>query len=155
MKQRWVACQNHNFIKVNFAKCGSFLKSNLENAQRRLVSATAELDAIENKHLDATETRATQFPTLSIQKRLLFCITKVVWEINEDPSCSRLRGYVINPGKQDASVFNFETKNISKATSCRFLWDYIGASGISKKWKNLWRIWLFSEKFLFCALFLN
>jgi hypothetical protein len=78
---------------------------------------------------------------LAAQQNLLYRVTRVTWDEKkrkgDDGDASVVRGYVVDPIKNDVTVFHVDTKELSPATTCQFLWDYVAASGISSKWKKV------------------
>jgi hypothetical protein len=71
----------------------------------------------------------------------LYCVSRVTWDEkkrkSDDPQLRVVRGYVVDPTKNDVSVFNVDTDQLNSVTTCQFLWDYIGACGVSRKWKKV------------------
>jgi hypothetical protein len=75
-----------------------------------------------------------------MQQTLLYLITRVTWDEKRrknDLDAKVLRGYVVDPLKNDVSVFRVHVDDLTPVTTAQFLWDYVGGCGIRKEWKNI------------------
>lgn len=72
----------------------------------------------------------------------MYTMTRVTWDEmkrkNVDNGNEKIvRGYVVDPRRNDVTVFQVDVSELAPITTAQFLWDYVSSCGISKEWKKI------------------
>ena len=76
-------------------------------------------------------------PKLSQNKKLYYSISRLTFDKAAKPN--QIKGFVVNPRKDDVNTFNFETGDESGISShfvTNYLWDLI-AAGAAPEWDQV------------------
>ena len=92
-----------------------------------------------------TEDNFNPVSALACQQHLLYQITRITWDEkkrkNVNDVCGAaskiVRGYVVDPLKNDVAVFHVDANELTPQATSQFLWDYVGGCGIRREWKKL------------------
>lgn len=106
-------------------------QSQLEQLRESVAGIDREVSDLSQVALDVVQ-EEKRFPTLQARKNFFFICTRITWEkISRDEN--KIKGFVINPIKNDIVAFKLDRKEMGGRLSNNFIWDYIGA-GIGEEW---------------------
>ena len=112
-----------------------------KEADQRLKEAVNRLEKVKQEVEDfkaemaSIEKKAENIPKLKESKELMYKISKLTFD--ESKRENIIKGFIINPLKEDVSTFQFDTsdKNVSSHFITNYVWDKIGA-GVSEEWNK-------------------
>ena len=131
---------NEDFKKARMEKSEALAKEKilteeLKHAKDKLKEADEALDKFKNEAA-SVQKELENIPKLSESKTLMYKISRLTFDINPKKE-NLLKGFVINPLKDDVNTFTFNTedKAVSSHFITKYIWDLI-AAGTHQEWSK-------------------
>lgn len=130
---------SNELTKKKTEKAAKLARAKEINEQLRKTEARlAEVDeALKEFKSEAAsvERMVENIPKLSQTKSLMYAISRLTFDDTKKENL--IKGFVINPIKEDVSTFTFNTDNKDQSSHfiTNYIWDMIGA-GVSDEWRK-------------------
>jgi len=108
------------------------VNEDLKVAQENLKAVETDLKTFETEVADVQK-QLENVPKLSENKKLMYQISRLTFDVTKKDNI--IKGFVINPIKEDVRTFSFNTKDsgVSSHFITNYIWDLI-AAGNNEKW---------------------